>query len=260
VKDGHVFSHSQIETFEGCPKRYAFRYVRRAKSKKPPGIEGYMGTRVHAVAERTFHHVAHHNKIPALSQLLDVYTAEWDSERPKAGLFIARKGMDEASYRATGARSLGRFRDLISSGRVDPRPAGVERVVDFTIGGRPFTGVIDYLGPDVVGGVEIRDWKTGKPKTQAEAQVDRQLALYEIGLRQTYPAGTEFKLVHEYLANGLTITTTRTPEQLDLVHSKTFATVEAIERAASAGSWPARPSPLCNWCDWSDTCPESRAR
>lgn len=249
-----VYSHSQLESFDSCPKRFAYRYVWRTKVTKARGVEGYLGNVVHGVIERTFHHFALHDRFPKLDTLLKRFASDWLAELPSNGLFVARRGRDVASYEADGRRGLARFHELLVAGEVDPRPAHVEHTINFSVAGRDFVGVVDYLGPRS-SIIEVRDWKSGKPKTVAEARLDPQLALYEIGLRQTYHDACDYALVHEYLTGGTTVMTERTSEDLQALEDRVGETCSAIEHEQT---WRAQPSGLCGWCDYSNQCTEAR--
>lgn len=249
-----VYSHSQLESFENCPKQYAYRYIWHTKSEKARGVEGFLGDRVHKIAERTFHHYAHHETLVSVRVMLQAFENEWDSLRPERGLHVARRDSNEAMYRQMGVNAIYRFHQLLRTGVVGLTPHAIEMPLDFTVAGRPFTGVVDYVGAEGEGRlIEVRDWKSGKVRDNSD---DRQLPLYEIGLRQRYADGADYDLIHEYLAFGVTKRRKVTGDDLAALEVKIGRTCDAIERETQ---WPAKPSALCAWCDYSDICEDSRA-
>lgn len=253
-----VYSHSQLEAFEDCPKRYAYRYVWRQESRKARGVEGFMGNLVHSTIERTFHHFAHHGTIATLTTLLDSYRREWDFQRPERGLYVAKRDREELDYLKDGRRALANFHGKATRGEFAMSPISVERPLDFVVAGRQFTGVVDYLAKDAQNRLIVLDWKTGKPKDTSN---DRQLPLYEIGLRQTYDDAAPYVLVHEFLTFGVTRRREAAADSLREVEERAGRVCASIEAADTAGGpWPARPSGLCGWCDFSDVCEESRAK
>ena len=101
-----MFSPSQVETVEKCPRQFGYRYAARMKSKLPRGVEGYMGTRVHAIAERAEHHWALHSTAPSVEAMLAVFVREWDEFMPAGGLHVAKRGMKVADYLEIGKRCV----------------------------------------------------------------------------------------------------------------------------------------------------------
>jgi RecB family exonuclease len=85
---------------------------------------------------------------------------------------------------------------------------------------------------------------------------DRQLALYQIALRERHP-DTPMRLVWHYLTFGATRVSTRTTEQLDALRAEIGELVRQIE---AAEHFDARPSALCDWCEYRDACPAAQGK
>ena len=102
------------------------------------------------------------------------------------------------------------------------------------------------------GAVEIHDYKTGRWAADAERpRPDRQLALYQIGVEQSYGA-TSVRLVWHYLQRDQLRISTRTAEQLVALRE---ATMRLIDRVEAETVFDPRPSTLCSWCEFRDLCP-----
>ena len=99
---------------------------------------------------------------------------------------------------------------------------------------------------------------TGKRvPSQPQIDQDRQLALYQIGLEQTYKDVVEVDLIWHYVARKRTLSSRRTPESLVDLRRETM---ELIDRIEVEQDWKPTPGPLCRWCEYNDICPASPVR
>jgi hypothetical protein len=87
---------------------------------------------------------------------------------------------------------------------------------------------------------------------QQEVDRDRQLALYEIALRDELGERGEVRLVWHYLLSGVTRVSQRTPEQLEELRHETVA---LMDRVRAETEWEPRETPLCGWCEYRNRCP-----
>jgi hypothetical protein len=91
--------------------------------------------------------------------------------------------------------------------------------------------------------------------TQQKADSDRQLALYELAVREMYPDAERVELVWHYLAFDQEVRSVRTPEQRERLRTEVLESVRHIE---AQSAFPARTSSLCDWCDFQAICPAWR--
>ncbi len=80
---------------------------------------------------------------------------------------------------------------------------------------------------------------------------DRQLALYSIAVKNQYGQERDVKLIWHYLAHNHKITSKRTSQQLEQLKQETIKKIQEIE---SSKEFPAKPSILCDWCEYKNTC------
>lgn len=100
---------------------------------------------------------------------------------------------------------------------------------------------------------EIHDYKTGNSmKSQEELDKDRQLALYTIGIKKSFPDVKDVHLVWHYLAYNKKMQSKRTDEELEQLRVDIINLINKIE---STQDFPASPSGLCNWCEYQEICP-----
>jgi putative RecB family exonuclease len=247
-----VFSHSSLSAYETCPKKYQFRYVLKVPVESE-GIEAFVGKRVHEVLERLYQFAAR-GMVPSLARVIARFRANWSEQFDAARLRIVRSEFGPEDYLRTGERCLENgYRRLYP---FDDETVGLEREVAFPLdaeGRYPVRGVIDRLARARDGVLEIHDYKTGRRvPSQEELDRDRQLALYEIGVRAALREEGEVRLVWHYLQPNVVRKSQRTPEQLGALREETRA---AIDRIRAETSWAARPGKLCSWCEYRPLCP-----
>jgi hypothetical protein len=92
--------------------------------------------------------------------------------------------------------------------------------------------------------------------SQNEANKDRQLALYQIGLTEIFPDVREVKLVWHFLRQGIRREVVKSATDLDKLIDKIKALIDTIKKKEeSGGQFPAKESILCNWCYYWEECP-----
>jgi putative RecB family exonuclease len=248
-----VYSHSRLSSFENCPKQFHFRYVLKIPSEIE-SIEAFLGKRVHEVLERLYVFVRD-GRIPPLEKVLRRFQANWEEQFDGTRVQIARGENDAETYRTIGERCLRNHYRRHYPFDAD-ETLGLEERVTFSLDG-PGTyrmqGVIDRIVRARDGAVEIHDFKTGaRVPTQRRLDEDRQLALYQLGLRRRFGDDTPMRLVWHFLQSGQTLTSSRTPDQLDALRERTIGLIERIE---AEERFEPRTGPLCGWCEYRERCP-----
>jgi putative RecB family exonuclease len=248
-----TFSPSSLSCFENCPKQYHFRYVEPIEVEQE-GIEAFVGKRVHEVLERLYRFVAD-GMVPSLARVIWRYQQNFEAQFDAGRVRVVREGTDPAWYRAAGARGLENYyRRHYPFDRDET--LGLERAIRFDLhrdGRYALRGIIDRLVRAKDGALEIHDFKTGRRvPSQDELDRDRQLGLYELGVREQLGESGEIRLVWHYVVPDQVRTSTRTSEQRDALREVTART---IDRIRSETEWAPRPSGLCDWCEFRPHCP-----
>jgi putative RecB family exonuclease len=251
-----TFSHSSLSCFETCPKQYHFRYIEKIPVDFE-GIEAFMGKQVHEILERLYLFVAE-GKVPSLERVLFRYRQNWEERFDADRIRIVRSGTGPDFYRSNGARCLENYYRRHYPFDAD-ETLGLEKRIQFQIdeeGEYRLRGVIDRLVRAPDGALEIHDFKTGaRVPSQAALDKERQLALYEVGVRQQLREDGEIRLVWHYVLSDQRRTSVRTPEQLADLRAETAAT---IDRIRDEREWLPQTGPLCDWCDYREICPAFR--
>ncbi len=245
-----VFSHSRIDSFETCPKKYEFSYLLKTP-RGPDGIEAFMGSRVHDALEWLYGEVKV-CRLPSEEDLVGRYALVWD-ECWSDDVRVTRQDRTVDDYRAIGEKALRQYHR-----RYAPFDQGVTVGLEMRVGIRldethEIVGYIDRLVKASDGVWEIHDYKTSATlATQEKADADRQLALYELAVREMYPDAREVCLVWHYVAFDHEVRSCRTPEQLADLRAEILSAVRRIE---AQSEFPTKVSRLCDWCDFRTMCP-----
>jgi len=248
-----VYSHSRLSVFEACRLRYRLKYIDRVK-RDVEGIEAFLGSRVHEALEALYRDVMM-GRTPAADAVVANFHRLWEEEWGE-GILVADPRFTPADHRAAGEECLRRYCARHAPYRGD-QTLGVEVKIGVDLpGGARLEGFADRVARDPDGWIAVHDYKTSRNlPTQAEADQDRQLALYQAGVEKMWPGAPGVRLVWHYLRFDERLVSVRSREQQAALLGDTAALVETVE---SSRDWPASPSPLCSWCPYWDLCPEKR--
>ena len=249
-----TYSHSRLGVYETCPRQYRYKYVDRVEpAVDEEAIELFLGSRVHEALEALYTELQR-GRCLTLDELIATFRHHWERQWPKNVRF-PRPDDTAEQYRAIGERCLAdyyaRHQPFDRDHTID-----VERRLEFPLGANGDVRVQGYvdrlsIGPDGVW--RIHDFKTSKwLPTQQWADADRQLALYEIGVRHAWPDVREVELVWHYLARDVELRSRRSAEDLERVKHEVIELVGEIERdqkfATAVGNH-------CDWCAYRPICP-----
>lgn len=251
-----TYSHSRLSTFENCPRQYRYRYL--DKLPRPgPGIEAYVGICVHKALEFYFGELRAGRPAPSRADLLAVYEEAW-SATSVAGLRIVKTGFDSNDYHLLGRHCLEIYEAEVAESEFG-EVLGLEKKIHIRLGktgSYRLIGYIDRFMRGADGVYEIHDYKTsGSLPRPQDIQQDRQLALYELGVRGELPAAARVRHVWHYLTFGRRFQRILSSTQLQ---GFARATTAAIRRVEKETEFAARTRILCHWCDFKDHCPEGR--
>lgn len=248
-----IYSHSRLSSFEDCPKKFHYRYVLKIPSDTD-GIEGFVGKRVHEVLERLYGAVGR-GHVPSHAQLIHRYRTLWDESYDAERVRIVRVENPPEFYRELGERCLTNYYRNHYPFDGD-ETVGIEHRVAFPLDDSNdyrIQGFIDRIVRASDSVLEIHDYKTGaRVPSQKSLDSDRQLALYEIGVRREMNVTGPIRLIWHYLQRDQTRVSTRTSDQLVDLRGKT---IELIDRIDAEEAWEPKTGPLCGWCEYQDRCP-----
>ena len=248
-----IYSPSKLNTYENCPRRYAFRYIEKPPIEEFEGIEAFMGLRVHETLEGLYKYVKL-SKIPPLDKLIGYYNDLWGKNFHE-NVRIVKKDITAENYRITGEKAIIEYYDQYKPFD-DGKSIGLEYRINFKLSeyeGHAVQGFIDRLVYKGNGIYEIHDYKSsGTCPTQEQIDSDRQLALYQIGIQKIFPDAKDVELVWHYLIFGKEFRSRRDEKALEELAESTRRMISIIE---GDREFKTRTSALCEWCEYKNTCP-----
>jgi putative RecB family exonuclease len=260
-----IYSHSSLGSFETCPRQFWYRYIGKPEIEKVETIEAFLGKRVHETLEKLYQ-LRRSGRVLSEDETLELFESLWANEWSD-DILIVKAELTAEDYKRIGHEALAAYYrrhapfDQARTLRLEPRVMmnlGPRLRGD---GGRyKMQGFIDRVARRADGTYEIHDYKTSSHlPTQAEADEDRQLALYQIGLEGMWTDVQAVDLIWHYLRFDTDLVSHRTPQQLQAVREACIATIDDIEsRGREEESFPTHPSGLCPWCDFRTICPATR--
>ncbi len=232
-------SASAIEVYEMCPLR--FKLEREWNLPREVSAALHYGAAMHGVL-RTFYDAHRYQRTISDDDLLEQFrsdlAARGIADRYQYDLYL-RQGMEQ----------LRQFFECARSGKV-PEVIETERRFDLQVGTAKLAGRVDRIdstGPDTVA---VVDYKTGKPKTQDDADESLQLSLYAIAARETLGKRAD-RLIFHNLENNTTITTVRNDAELEEAKLR----VQKVAAAIARGEFPPNPKFHCAFCPYRNLCP-----
>jgi len=255
-----VYSYSRINTFENCPLQFKFRYVDKIKRYRE-SVEAFLGSRCHDVFEKLYKDKKL-GKNNSLEDLLSFYNSIWD-KKWRDDIQIVKKEYKAEHYKNIGQKAIkdyyAKYHPFEQSKTIN-----LEKAVYVTLNGNggqnyKFMGYIDRLSEVADGELEVHDYKTsGTLPEQRILDQDKQLALYQIAVENSWPNSKKVHLVWHYLVFDKEMRSYRTAEQLEKLKQVFLASIKTIEQTTEANNFLPLESPLCNWCDYPDLCPKRR--
>ncbi len=237
-------SVSAIEGYQRCPQRYLFSDV----WKVPGGA--HAATTFGNVMHTTIKHfmaALQKGQKPTWEDVAIIFRREWTS----AGF---EDSYQEEAYQRDGLAQLRAFYEKT----LEAPPDVLAQEKRFTLpmeNGVEVTGRMDQvnrLGPSEV---EIVDYKTGKPKTTAQANKDLQLSVYALAAREELGLDP-VRLVYYNLQDNTAVSATRDDKLLQQVNG----VVQEVAADIRAREFPPQPGFACKTCDYRFLCPAMEAR
>ena len=160
-------------------------------------------------------------------------------------------------YEQKGIEEIKEF--IVSAGQGKIEVLQTEEKFSMKIGATNLVGRIDRIdrasGDNSGDKVVITDYKTGRPKTQEDADKSLQLSLYALAAREQWGYDAE-RLVFHNLEGNTTVSSHRSELQLDTAKLQ----VEEIGGKIAAGKFDAKPGIYCNFCGYRLLCPKTEKR
>jgi DNA helicase II / ATP-dependent DNA helicase PcrA len=235
-------SASAIDQYERCP--LAYKLSRDWRIPEEPAARMQFGAAMHVSLKAYFDGVLA-GRPPDDETVITCFLDEFSKTK-------IEEPIQRELYEKEGREQLTRFlrSDLA-------KPHGeilhTERNFSFAIGEINVRAKMDRLDQIARGEVVIVDYKTGKPKTQEDADKSLQLSIYALAARDKRL--TASSLVFINLENCTAVQSSRSPKELIVTERK----VVEVARKIAAGEFEPKPGFGCNSCSYHSICPEHEA-
>jgi DNA helicase II / ATP-dependent DNA helicase PcrA len=241
---GATLSASAVETYETCPLQFKFEREWRLSRQVHAAMQ--YGAAMHRVL-RTYYDSVRLGRTKSDDELLQLF-------REDEGMSKIQDEYQRGLYLEQGKEQL---RDFLAGTRSSspPEVLHTEEWFDVQIAGAKVVGRIDRMDRAADGSVNIVDYKTGKARSQEDADESLQLSIYAMAAKEKwgYPVGA---LAFHNLEGNLSIFSKRAEFQLEEARER----VEAVARGIAAGEFEAKSGFYCNFCAFRGLCPAQEKR
>ena len=236
------FSFTQLQAFRYCPLKYRFAYLYRIPVKASPEMN--FGTDIHACLEG-FSRQVMGGYTPSLQDLLDTF---YRCHTP------GRYGepYQDGEYRRLGVNLITVF--YTQQKGVFTAPLFVEKPFLLEMGSAgAIRGVVDRVDSLPGGGVEIIDYKTGKPKEEAKEEDLLQLRLYALAAKEVFQLEPK-RVSFYFLRNNQKLSFDQEEGTLEQTRQKLTELMAEIQSSDFA---PTPAQAKCRRCEFRNLCPAS---
>jgi DNA helicase-2/ATP-dependent DNA helicase PcrA len=232
-------SASAIEIYEECPLR--FKLEREWNLPRDVSAALHYGAAMHGVL-RTFYDAQLYQREIHDDELLEQFRSALASagiaDRYQYELYL-RQGFDQLRQFLECARNA-----------AAPDVLETEHTFGLLVGTSKLAGRVDRIdrtGPETVA---IVDYKTGKPKSQEDADESLQLSLYALAVRELMGKRAD-RLVFHNLENNTAICSARNDAQMEEAKLRVLKAADGIAQ----GKFGAKPGYHCSYCPYRNLCP-----
>jgi DNA helicase II / ATP-dependent DNA helicase PcrA len=238
-----TLSASSIQRYQICPLQFKLEREWRIPSEVSAALQ--YGASMHRVL---------------LTYYESVRAGRTKSEAELVGLLLADLAdagfadhYQRELYEQKGVAELREF--LTSSGLEQTEVLHTEERFSVKIGPTSLVGRVDRIDRASSDAVVITDYKTGRPRSQEDADESLQLSIYALAAREKWGYRAE-RLVFHNLEGNTRVGTGRSQVQIEEAKLK----VEEIAKKIAEGKFDAKPGMQCLWCAYRVLCPKTEKR
>jgi len=250
--DGKIrLSATAVESYLECPLKFKFSHL----LKIPTGPQAALtfGNIMHKCVRSYFE--LRRKSVPRFEDIEKNYLESW-----KAAGF--EDAYQEDSYKKAGIEQLRQFVEHQNGLEVSAGDIRLEEHFAYESGDIVLEGRIDQINPWATGKsgdlakrdgdspVELVDYKTGRPRSQKEADKSLQLSVYALAARRQLKLDP-VRLTLYYLTNNQAVSTLRTAKELDGALEK----IRDVAAKIRGMLFDPAPGFACKWCDFVPICP-----
>ena len=238
-----TLSASSIDNYKLCPLRFKLDREWRIPAEVSAALQ--YGASMHRIL-RTYYDSVRYGRPKSDEDLIQQFHDDLASEA-----IVDRYQHD--LYEKQGVAQLREF--LAAARRQQPSVLHTEEQFTIKLGETTLVGRIDRIDRGEGNCVVIVDYKTGKPKSQEDADTSLQLSLYALAVREKWGYTPE-RLVFHNLEGNVVTSTQRSRIELEEARLE----VEGIAEKIAAGKFDPTPGYHCNSCAHRVLCPKTEKR
>jgi len=237
-------SASAVQTYQTCPLQFKLEREWRIPGEVPGAMQ--YGASIHRVLRTYFDAVRYQREI-ADDQIIE----QFKQDLTQAGI---QDRYQFELYLEQGIQQLG---DFLANRRGMPQPEVLhtEEWFDVPLGEITLTGRVDRMDRSADGRVVVTDYKTGKPRSQEDADESLQLSIYGLAVKEKWGYEVE-RLVFHNIEEDAPVSTYRNPTQIQ----EARLMVEDVAQNIAAGCFDAKPGFHCAFCAYRNLCPATEKR
>lgn len=247
--DGKLrLSATAIEDYLSCPLKFKFGHYFKIPAGPQPTLT--FGNIMHVCVRQYFN--LRRQAVPAFEEIEAFYLDSWKG----AGF---EDSYQEQTYQKAGLEQLRQFVDAQNARALPAGAIEMEKHFALDLGDIVLEGRIDQINPlaalDARAAgprrpVELVDYKTGKPRSQKDAEKSLQLSVYALAARHVLGVEPE-RLTFYNLTNNTPVSSVRTEKDLEEMRRQVREVAEEIRRRI----FPPTPGFVCKYCDFMPICP-----
>jgi len=238
-------SASAVQTYENCPLQFKLERAWKIPGEVPAAMQ--YGGSIHRVL-RAYYDSVRQGRPLSEESLIELFCAD----------LAEAKIQDSYQHDLYEQQGIVQLKEFLAACCRQPVPnvLHTEEFFELKIGGTTVVGRIDRMDKLPDGGVVITDYKTGKPRSQEDADDSLQLSVYALAAREKWKYRPD-RLAFYNLEENTSVFSQRSEGALQNARAK----VEEVAAAIAAGKFDPKPSfAACKFYAYRSLCPATEKR